>query len=154
MENPLDKFRRNAGSPSNAGKILTGPGPTPYEAYKASNKRQFRLKIRPAIRAWERMTYGYLTHIVEDGIYGTELALVFTFSVVVMKGRNLQQIAEAIDAETCEFIQQFDPDRWTEPTDPKAPFISEITIHVQAGMVKASDKVLADIEHTRQNPPV
>lgn len=154
-ENPLDKFRRRTfESPSlPTGNVPTYPGTTQYEAFKVVNKRQTRLKVRPFMRAWERVTYAYLLRIVEDGIYGTEIALVFTFCVIVIRGRNLQPLAEALDAECCEFIQQFDPTQWKMPTDKNAPFIENITIHVQT-MVEASDKALADIEATRRNPPM
>lgn len=149
--NPLDKFRRDADLAPVAGKNHLGSSLAPYEAFKIASKRQLRLKVRPAMRAWERINYGYLLRIVEDGIYGTEIALVFTFSVIVIKGRNLQPIAEAIDAECCEFVQQYDPTRWNKPTDATAPFIEEMTIHVHTAMVEASDKVLVDIEETRRS---
>lgn len=150
-ENPLDRFRRSIDPAPITGHDHRGSTLIAYEAFRVANKRQLRLKICPALRAWERMHYGYLLRIVEDGLYGTELALVFTFSVVVIKGRNLQPIAEAIDAEACEFIQQYDPARWQTPTDATAPFIEDIAIHVHTEMVKAADKVLMDIDEIQRN---
>ncbi len=144
----LDQFR---GKPS-GDKVLHGPPRVVYEAFKVGDRRQIRLKIRPARRAWERMSYGYLQHITEDGIYGTQLGLVYSFSVVVIKGQNLQALVDAIDTETCECLQQFDADRWERPSDPKATIIDSITVHVQT-RVEAMDKARAEIEAVRQNPP-
>ncbi len=132
-------------------KVLDGPSRTVYEAFRASHERQYRLKVRPALRAWERINYSYLHRIVEDGIYGTEIGLIFSFAVILIKGRNLTPIAEAIDRETCEFIQQFDASRWPEPSDPKTPFVETIDIHVQT-KVEASDELLARIAAAQRLP--
>lgn len=77
------------------------------------------------------MPYGYLLRVVEDGIYGTELCLVYTFAVFVILGRNLTGIADAIAEERCEFVQEYDADRWSMPTDQSAPFVESIEVHVQ-----------------------
>ena len=68
---------------------------------------------------------------MEDGIYGTELCLVYTFAVFVILGRNLSGIADAIADERCEFVQEYDADRWPMPTDNSAPFVESIEVHVQ-----------------------
>lgn len=140
----LQRFR--GGSPSD--KVLSGPARVTYQAFRRSDARIQRLKVRPRARAWERMHYGYLQRIVEDSIYGTQLGLVFTFAVVILQGRNLQAVAEAIDAEQCEFVQQFDPSRWEEPSDPKAPFIESIEIHVQT-KVEAADALVTRAQPER-----
>lgn len=140
----LDIFRsRMAGA-----KVLVGPDRVPYAAYKAGDNQLVRLKIRPKDRAWERLSYGYLQRMIEDGIYGTLVVLIYSAAAVVIKGKNLQPIADAIDGETCEFIQEFDPARWAMPTDDKVPFIEELSVHVETReqIVRASDWALADIE--------
>jgi hypothetical protein len=111
-----------------------------YRAFHAVDRQQFRLRVRPVSLAWERLTYNYLLRIVEDNGYGTEIALVYTFCVVVIKGRNLQPIAEAIDAESCEFIQQYDPDTWQKPSDAQAPIIDNIKIHSDPGFQVSEKK--------------
>lgn len=148
MANDLLNQFRSGSQP----KVVAGPSPVAYEAYKLSHDRQYRLKVRPALRAWERINYSYLHRIVEDGIYGTEIGLIFSFAVILIKGRNLTPIAEAIDRETCELVQQFDASRWPAPTDPKAPFIDKIEIHVQT-KVQASDELLASIEVKKRTNP-
>jgi hypothetical protein len=136
---PLAQFRKK---PAEATTGAAAAGPGVYEAFKAVDRRQYRLSIRPANRAWERVTYSYLLRIVEDGAFGTEIALVYTFMVVVIKGKNLQPVAEAINGEGCEFIQEYDRDKWEKPTDQAAPFIESIEIHVE----KPAAEVLAEAE--------
>lgn len=116
-----------------------------YEALRIAEGRQQRLKLRPRQRAWERINYGYLQRIVEDGRFGTQLGLVYSFAVVIIKGRNLQAVADAIDQERCESLTQFDPQHWPRPSDPAAPYIEGMEFHVQT-KVEASDQLLADIE--------
>ena len=148
MSDPLAKFRK---TPDAVTPPATGPasGAGAYEAFKAVDRRQYRLAIRPANRAWERVTYSYLLRVVEDGAFGTELCLVYTFMVVVIKGRNLQPIGDAIDAESCMFIQQYDGDKWEKPTDTAAPFIESIEIHVErpAEVLAAMEQATGEAKH-------
>lgn len=69
---------------------------------------------------------------MENGTFGTELTLIFTFMVVEIKGRNLTIVADAIDRQQCEEVREFDPDYWTRPAEnDTAPFIESIKIHVK-----------------------
>src|ERR1700678_1689313 len=128
MSDPLAQFRKEK-SPS--GESSSPIGSNEYQAFKAVDRRQIRLAIRPTNHAWERVPYGYLLRVVEDGIYGTELCLVYTFAVFVILGRNLTGIADAIADERCEFVQEYDESRWPMPTDPDAAFVESIEVHVQ-----------------------
>jgi hypothetical protein len=60
-----------------------------------------------------------------NGEYGTELALVYSFLMVKIKGRNLQPVIAAILDNRCEFIQDFDAREFLPP-DPAAPLIESI----------------------------
>lgn len=127
MHDPLAQYRKKVQKPES-------PSPAEsegYIAFKAVDRRQIRLAVRPTNHAWERVPYGYLLRVVEDGIYGTELCLVYTFAVFVILGRNLTGIANAISEEHCEFVQEFDASRWAMPTDKNAPFIESIEVHLQ-----------------------
>jgi len=63
--------------------------------------------------------------------------------VVVMLGRNLYAIGDAISDERCDFIQEFDSAKWPKPTDEAAaPFIESITIHLE----KSPNEVLAELD--------
>lgn len=125
-DDPMDRFR-SAGLRSPVSPV-PGSNAGHYEAFGLARQPRRRLIIRPKLRTWERAGYAYLLRVTEDGVYGNSMALVFTFMAVLVRGRNLKPIVEAIDAETCEFIQQFDADRWLPAVDAKAPFIESIVI--------------------------
>ena len=118
-------------------------GPEPYEAFKAVNRRQLRVHIRPVGSPGERMTYGYLHRIVDDEGRDEQLALVFSFAVVILRGRGLYAVAEALDEERCQWVQQFDPARWPMPAAGK-PLIESINIHIdRERMAEAHDEFMA-----------
>jgi hypothetical protein len=130
-DDPMDRFR-HAGLRRPVSHVPGGPSAAGhYEAYRVAGKPPRRLAIRPAMRTWERAGYNFLLRVTEDGVYGSSMALVFTFMAVLIRGRNLKPIIEAIDAETCEFVQQFDADRWLPPVDAKAPYIESIVIEAE-----------------------
>jgi hypothetical protein len=117
--------------------------PEAYEAFKAVNRRQTRVHIRPVGSPGERMTYGYLHRIVDDEGRDEQLALVFSFAVVVLRGRNLYAVAEALDEERCQWVQQHDPARWPMPAEDK-PLIESIDIHIdREQMATAHDEFMA-----------
>jgi hypothetical protein len=133
----LEQFRGKSAE----ARAAPAPVQSGYEAYRRADSRQVRLKLRPKDRAWERINYGYLQRIVEDGDFGTQIGLVYSFAVVIIKGRNLQPVIDAIDAEQCEVVQQFDSERWEKPLDPKAAFVERIEFHVQT-KVEAADALI------------
>jgi hypothetical protein len=128
MNDPLAQFRRRV--PGSAADSLPPKGTDDYMAFDAKDKVD-RLKIRRANDPTRSPGYAYLLDIVYDGPYGTNFVLVYTFLMVLVKGRNLQTVITALEMGTADFIQEFDPDRWQEPTDSKAPFIETIEVVVQ-----------------------
>jgi hypothetical protein len=119
-------------------------GPEAYEAFKAVNRRQLRVHIRPVGRAGERMTYGYLHRIADDGGLYEQIALIFSFAVVILRGRNLYPVAEAVMEERCEWVQQYDAARWPMPAADK-PLVESIDIHVaREQMASGHDEFLAN----------
>ena len=121
-----------------------------YEAFRSSAVELYRVKIRPKARAWERMTYSQLLRVVEDG-YGNEVGLLFSFAMVLVKGRNLEGLADALDQQRCDVIYEFDERVWDMPADPKAPFVESIKIVVETReeIVEASDKMLSEMATIR-----
>lgn len=118
------------------------PAPGEYLAFKAVDRPQHRLRVRLVRQPWERLTYAYLLRMVEDEA-GTDLALIFSFAVVIIRGRNLRLLADAIDGELCEWMQEFDAAKWNKPTDAGAAFIESIEIHVET-KAEASNRMFAD----------
>jgi hypothetical protein len=138
---PLAKFRSNRSF-----ELVVNDAPPPplaqkeaYLAFRKSSKRQSRLGVRPALQAWSRLHYPHLLQIIENGRWGTELVLEYNFGVVVISGRNLKEIVDAIDAETCEFIEQYDPYYYDMPTDSTAPFIEKLEIYTEYNHPKTKE---------------
>jgi len=136
MNDPLAQFRKKPIVPGSG----TAPPQTPegYVAFDAKDKVD-RLKIRRANDPTRSPGYAYLLDVVYDGEYGTNFVLVFTFLMVLVKGRNLQNLIMALEMGTAEFIQEFDADRWQKPADEKAPFIETIEVVVQETGPSISD---------------
>jgi hypothetical protein len=89
-----------------------------------------------------RPSYSYLQYIVEDNGRGERFALVFGFVVVVIKGKNLQGIVDAISSENCEFIEEFDPLRYLMPRKDQAK-IDSVEYHLDR---EKREMVLAEME--------
>jgi hypothetical protein len=129
-------------------KIVTGPGRVPYVAFNRLSRSQYSLKTRPKDDIWRRLNYDALLRIEEDQFYGKAIGLYFTFAVVLIKGRNLQSIADAIDVHQCEYVQEFDSQRWPEPTDEKAPFISELWVEMIGSHRTSSSRTLVNLSYS------
>jgi hypothetical protein len=130
MNDPLAQFRKK---PILGGAETTPPkDPHEYVAFDAKDKVD-RLKIRRANDPTRSPGYAYLLDVVYDGSYGTNFVLVYTFLMVLVRGKNLQNVIMALEMGTVDFIQEFDPDRWQKPKDEKAPFIESIEVVVQEG---------------------
>ena len=128
MNDPLAAFRNK---PAGLGTGTPPPKSTDeYVAFDAKDKVD-RLKIRRANDPTRSPSYAYLLDVVYDGPYGTNFVLVFTFLMVLVRGRNLQKLVTAVEMGVADFIQEFDPDRWQKPKDEAAPFIESIEVVVQ-----------------------
>jgi hypothetical protein len=79
--------------------------------------------------------------VVYDGDFGTNVVLIYTFLMVSVSGRNLPNVILALESGTAEFIQEFDPDKWSKPADASAPFIQSIEV-----VAKNRDEAIADAE--------
>ena len=127
MNDPLAQFRKR---PSGVTAPPTGEGPELYAAFGAKDRVE-RLKIRRAQAPTRSPGYAYLLDMAYDGPFGTNFVLVYTFMIVLVRGRNLQSLIMALETSTADFIQEFDPDKWEKPKDDKAPFIESIEVVVK-----------------------
>ncbi len=131
---PLAQYRKR---PVSSGQVNTAE-PDGYVAFGAKDKVE-RLKIRRALAPTRSPGYAYLLDVVYDGPFGTNFVLVYTFLIVLVRGRHLQPVVMALETGTADFIQQFDPDRWAKPKDEEAPFIESIEVVVQESGPPISD---------------
>lgn len=136
MGDPLAQYRKK--SPVAASLQAETGEPEGYVAFDAKDKVE-RLKIRRGMAPTRSPGYAYLLDIVYDGPFGTNFVLVYTFLMVLVRGKNLQLVVKALEAGTADFIQEFDPDRWEKPKDDKAAFIESIEVVVQENGQSISD---------------
>lgn len=124
----LARFRR-PGQPTGEQPPSSPPpgGKSPYEAYKAQDRKPERLEIRQVLHPWHMPSYRYLFDISYDGRNGTIANLIFTPMNVEIRGKNLQAVIAAIGDGQCQFIQDFDARAFLEPT-PDQPIIESIKI--------------------------
>lgn len=128
MSDPLAQFRKK---PIGSGAETSPPaGGDEYVAFDAKDKVE-RLKINRANHPTRSPGYAYLLDVVYDGQFGTNFVLVYTFMMILVRGRNLQGVVTGLQMGTVDFIQEFDPERWALPKDDKAPFIESVEVVVQ-----------------------
>jgi hypothetical protein len=128
MPDPFAPYRKKP--LSEAEETPPPKGGDEYLAFDAKDKVD-RLRIRRASAPTRAPGYAYLLDLVYDGPYGTEIVLVYTFLMVIVRGKNLLPVVMAIEMGTADYIQQFDADRWQRPKDDKAPIIDSIEVIVQ-----------------------
>lgn len=127
MSDPLAHFRKR---PIGTATTPTGEGTEGYAAFGAKDKVE-RLKIRRASAPTRSPGYAYLLDIAYDGPFGTNFVLVYTFMMVLVRGRGLQPVVMALESRTADFIQEFDAEQWQKPKDAAAPFIESIEVVVK-----------------------
>jgi hypothetical protein len=133
MTDPLAQYRKKPVAGTATETPAPPQAPTAYLAFDAKDNVD-RLSIRQANSQSRSPGYAYLLDITHDGPFGTNFVLYYSFMLVVMvEGRNLLPVIQALQMGSAEFIQEFDPDRWEVPTDSKAPFIESIKIVVEQG---------------------
>lgn len=130
MLDPLSEFCKTAAD----GSADTAEG---YVAFSTKDKVS-RLRIRRASAPTHAPGYPYLLDVVYDGPYGTSIVLVYTFLMVVVRGRNLQPLIPALEGGVTDFIQEFDPEIWRKPTEEKATLIESIQVVVQESGLSVS----------------
>lgn len=138
---PLAPYRKTPPAPAS---VVNPPqGPAEYIAYSTKDKVR-RLRIRPATTATHSPGYNLLLNISYDGDHGTNIMLVFTVMMVMVQGKNLQKLVFALENDMAEYIQEFDPGKWAQPTDANAAVIESIEVKVTGGNGPAAEILTND----------
>lgn len=133
----LDKFRQISFSAS-----IENPAGDPkhYAAYEnVKGRPQTRLRIRRLTDVSMAPDYRLLSNIVFNE-FGNEITLWYPFMQVVIKGRNLGEVAEAIINGTCPLIRDYDEREYSTPPKEGAPVIERIEINVSDQMRQAKEE--------------
>src|ERR1039458_492690 len=101
MADPLAQFRKQR--PGAAAETTPPKDADEYAAFEAKDRVE-RLKIRRANGPTRSPGYAYLLEVVYDGSYGSNFVLVYTFLMVLVRGRNLQPVILALEMGTAELI--------------------------------------------------
>ena len=112
-----------------AGAVVKPKQDDKYVAFAAKDRVE-RLRIRRALAPTRAPQYLHLQDMAYDGEFGTNFALVFDFMLVLVRGRNLQGVVSAIEAGTCDFIQEFHPELWEKPADSE-PVIESLEVVIK-----------------------
>src|ERR1700733_13934944 len=99
MNDPLAAYRKKPVGP--AAQTTTPKKEDGYVAFDAKDKVD-RLKIRRANAPTRSPGYAYLLDIIYDGPYGTNFVLVYTFLMVLVRGKNLQGLVTALEMGTAD----------------------------------------------------
>lgn len=85
-----------------------------YLAYRPGSKVR-RLMVLQHRRLHRAPGYQYLVEVMweEDG---TRIGLVFSHATVLIRGRNLGDLARQLAMEKVQFIQEFNSQKWKKPT--------------------------------------
>jgi hypothetical protein len=108
----------------------TGSGElSQYLASDAKDRSKY-LQIRTARGIHRAPAYAYLLDVIHDGERGTEIALLFSFMMVEIRGRNLQETAISLLRRECAFIEEFNHKAFILPK-PTEAIIESIDITVK-----------------------
>lgn len=136
VDDPLSSFQQRYAPKGPATKapavlVVNRPGErVPYEAFSTKDKVR-RLDIRSGQGGLAHaVSYAYLLNVSYNRKTYAEIFLTVSGLTVMIKGRGLRPVVDALKQHSCEFLQQFDPEEFTEPSDPSLPYIESITVDV------------------------
>lgn len=127
-DDPLGKFRKAPHKPKTAEPPEKESLPI-YKAFTAKNHtKSLQIRAKGELQA---PAYAYLLNVISDDERGEEIALIYSFMLVKIRGRNLQEVAQALIMHQCHFICEYNADKHPAP-EPSEPLISSIEIVVTA----------------------
>ena len=128
-DDPLKAFKDRLTPKPQAALVAGHPaGLPPYEAFAAKDKIR-RLKIRTR-GVGHAVSYNYLHDIAWDLDNFSEIVLTVSGMTVTIEGTALGPIVDALTLETCDFLQEFIPEKFSPPVDRAAPVITRIDVVV------------------------
>ncbi len=105
------------------------PNPRAYAAINPKDKTRLdslELRLKDGRRYWLKHTDRHLMALSPDE---TALTLFFYSMSVVIRGRNLAEVATAIDGRNTPHLCEYHAGKWDKPTDPQAPLIESMVLY-------------------------
>jgi hypothetical protein len=100
----------------------------PYAAFDV--KRTMRLEIKRAVGMSQAPAYRALLNVGYNGDQGTEIVLYYTFMVIKIKGKDMQEITHALIEGKCKIIREYHKNEYIAPA-PDAPIITSIELFTE-----------------------
>jgi hypothetical protein len=138
MVETFDEFRKQVGdqpisSKSTPELVVNRSTRQLYEAFGTKDK-VVRLSLRCASSDMgHSLQYNYITNITYKISDYSEIFLTVSGLTVTITGSNLKPIVDALHYHTCDFIQEYNPAQFIEPSDKNQPLVRKIEV----GIVRA-----------------
>jgi hypothetical protein len=100
-----------------------------YQAFDAKDRTKI-IRIRRTNGTHHAPANTYLLDVVSDGGKNQEIAIIYSFMVVKIRGRNLHRLQLVIEKRECDFIQNYDPLVFAPP-EPDEAVIYDIEVIVK-----------------------
>lgn len=103
--------------------------PRHYQAIDPRDRTRqdsLELRLKDGRTYWLKHADRHLMALSGDG---RALSIFFYSLSVVFRGRNLREVATAIDGRNVPWVQEFDPARWDRPTDGRTAFIESLELY-------------------------
>ncbi len=115
MNDPLAQYRRAATTRATTIEPQPSHGKKPYEAYDKQGKPSLFTEIRSLAQPSQAPQARFLLSVIFSE--GTEEAftLIYSFQAVEVRGRNLQEVRQAMQHGRCSFLQEYDEQRYHVP---------------------------------------
>jgi hypothetical protein len=97
-----------------------------YQAFDAKDRTKI-IRIRRTNGTNHAPANTYLLDVVSDGGKNQEIAIIYSFMVVKIRGRNLHHLQLAIEKRECDFIQNYDAEIFAPP-EPDEAIIDDIEV--------------------------
>ncbi|CAN7771519.1 hypothetical protein LJR039_007569 [Pseudorhodoferax sp. LjRoot39] len=137
-DDPLARFRQRVTgsappttSVSSASLVVNRAGPDAYAAFAAKDKVT-RLDIRCASGLAHAVAYNYLLNISYNRKTYEEFFLTVSGLTIMVKGRALRPVIDAIKLGSCEFIQEYDAAEFSTLPASGDPIIDSIQVEVMS----------------------
>jgi hypothetical protein len=105
------------------------PNPRAYQAIDPQDKTRrdsLELRLKDGRRYWLKHADRHLMALSPDQ---TALTLFFYSMSVVIQGRNLAEVATAIDGRNTPYLCEYHAAKWDKPIDLGAPFIESMQLY-------------------------
>lgn len=132
-DSPRNPFASRVAPTSSPALVVNRPGErVPYEAFGTKDK-VIRLDVRCADGVAHAVPYHYLVNVSYNRKSYAEVFLTVSGLTIMIKGKGLRPIVDALKQHSCEFIQEFDGEAFLTPGDINAPLVESIHVEVMRG---------------------